>query len=241
MAVPAHVATVRFGTADGKVVRTVATVAGAGYRGRYAGAVRFASTSVGGYAEFGRFELLDGAGRVVYSEETDEDDLEVGFPRVGQPRRVAGRAGRPSLWQTNVRRGKDVDRCLSLTDGPAPGPRNNCQASRENRTVLLDASCATKRLSVGIAVLAGTRVFADTGGRFRRPVRLRRGLAVLTLPSSRPLRALTSCACGPGGASRSALRRVPSSAAGGSLHRCRSAPRFTDVRLESRPCPRTSR
>ena len=44
---------------------------------------------------------------------------------------------------------------------------------------------------VGIAVRAGTRVVVDAGRGYRRTVRLRRGLAVLTLPSGRPLRAVT--------------------------------------------------
>lgn len=190
LAVPARVAAIRIGTADGKVVRTVPTVAGAGYRGRYAGAVRFASAAIAGYADFGRYEYLDAAGTVVHSENQDEGD-ELVLPRIGAARRLAGREGRPSLWQTNARYGKLVDRCLALTDGPAPTPRANCQTSRAAETVLLDASCATKRLSAGIAVRPGTRVVADTGGKFRRAVRLRRGVGVLTLPAGRPLRALT--------------------------------------------------
>ena len=109
---------------------------------------------------------------------------------VGRARRVAGRAGAPSLWQTNVREVTDTKRCLSLTVGPAPGPTEDCQSTGSD-AVLLAASCATRRLSVGIAVRAGTRVVADTGGTTRRAVRLRRGKAVLTLPGARPLRSLT--------------------------------------------------
>ncbi len=191
LAVKAQVATVRVSTADGKVVRNIPTDPGTGYRGRYAGVVRFASASFANLAELARLELLDAAGKVLYSEASTEEETEIEAPRVGRARRIAGREGGPSLWQTNARYGKRVDRCLSLTAGPAPGPLEDCQASRADATVLLDASCVTKRLSAGIAVREGTRVLADTGRKARRPVRLRRGLAVLTLPATRPLRALT--------------------------------------------------
>jgi len=191
--VPASVAGVRFGTADGKVVRTVATSAGAEYRGRYAGRVRFAAASISGFAELARFELLDAAGTVVYDDNTEAGDGEDFFvlPRVGRARRIAGRAGGPSLWQTNAHYGELVDRCLALTQGLPPGPLDNCQTSGQNTTVLLEASCVTKRLSAGFVVRPGTRVFADTGRKLKRPVRLRRGVGVLTLPPGRPLRSLT--------------------------------------------------
>jgi hypothetical protein len=190
IAVPANAASVRFGTADGRVVRSVPTDAGAGYRGRYAGAVRFASGSIASFLELARFELLDAAGTVIYTDDTSSED-DIAMPRVGTARRVAGRADRPSLWQTIAHYGNAVDRCLSLTDGPPPTALDDCQTSRYNRTVLLDASCVTKRLSVAIAVRSGIRVVADTGSRYRRAVRLRRGLAVLTLPPGRGLRSLT--------------------------------------------------
>jgi hypothetical protein len=94
--------------------------------------------------------------------------------------------------QTNARFGTVfVDGCLALTQGLPPGPQDNCQISRQDTTVLLDASCVTQRLSVGIVALPGTRVFADTGGRIKPRVRLRRGVGVLTLPAGRPLRSLT--------------------------------------------------
>jgi hypothetical protein len=191
LAVPARVATVRLSSGDGKTVRSIPTVPDTGYRGRYAGKVRFASASIAGLAALTRLELLDAAGAVLYREGDSADDIVIGLPRVGRARRIAGRAGRPSLWQTNVRDDQTVDRCLSLTDGPAPGPKDNCQADRGNTTVLLDASCSTHRLSVGIAVRAGTRVVAETGTKARRAVRLHGGAAVLTLPGGRALRALT--------------------------------------------------
>ena len=192
VAVPALVASVRLSTKDRTTVRSVPTVPGAGYAGRYAGFVRFASAAVPGIEKLTRLELLDGTGRVLHTEGDGEDDIELPVPRVGAARRVAGRAGRPSLWQTTVRYGKGVDRCLSLTAGPAPGPKANCQTGRDPTTILLDVPCATHRLSAGIAVRAGTRVVAETGPvRRRRAVRLRNGVAVLTLPAGRSLRSLT--------------------------------------------------
>jgi len=184
-AVPSRVAALRFSSADGKLVRTVPTVAGEGYRGRYAGHVRFAAVSFSNPAAFTRLDLLDASGTVLLRDDEPSDTL-----RVGRPRRVAGRAGAPSLWQTNVRSGKLTKRCLSLTDA-APGPADNCQAARSDAAMLLDASCATHRLSVAIAVRNGTRVVLATGGSTRRPVRLRRGLGLLTLPGGRPLRSVT--------------------------------------------------
>ena len=190
LAVPAQVATLRLSSTDRKLVRSIPTDPGTGYSGRYAGRVRFAAISLANTAQLARLELLDAAGRVLFeaNDEPDEDDFTV--PRVGQARRVAGHAGAPSLWQTNVREGTDTKRCLSLTVGPAPGPTEDCQSTGSD-AVLLAASCATRRLSVGIAARAGTRVVADTGGTTRRAVRLRRGKAVLTLPGARPLRSLT--------------------------------------------------
>ena len=190
LAVPAQVATVRLSSADRKLVRSIPTDPGTGYRGRYAGRVRFATISLANTAQLTRLELLDAAGRVLFEESEEPDEENFILPRVGRARRVAGRAGAPSLWQTNVREGSDTKRCLSLTVGPAPGPTEDCQSTGSD-AVLLAASCATRRLSVGIAVRSGTRVVADTGGTTRRAVRLRRGKAVLTLPGARPLRSLT--------------------------------------------------
>lgn len=124
-----------------------------------------------------------------FDDSDKSDDSDFALPRVGQPRRVAGHPGAPSLWQTNVQ-GTLTKRCPGLTAGPAPGPTENCQSSGSG-AVLLDASRVTHRLSVGIAVRTGTCVVADTGGATRRAVRLRHRMAVLTLPGSRPLRSLT--------------------------------------------------
>ena len=90
VAVPASVVAIRFGTADGKVMRTVATDAGAAYRGRYAGAVRFAAASISGYAELARFELLDAGGAVVYREDADAGD-DRGGRSLGSIGRACGR------------------------------------------------------------------------------------------------------------------------------------------------------
>jgi hypothetical protein len=190
LAVPAQVATVRLSSTDGKVVRDIPTDPGSGYSGRYAGRVRFVAISLTNTAEFARSELLDAAGKVLFDSRDDTSEDVFTVPRVGQARRVAGRAGAPSLWQTNVRDGTLTERCLSLTAGPAPGPTENCQSTGSD-AVLLAASCVTHRLSVAIAVRAGTRVVADMGGATRRTVRLRRRMAILTVPGARPLRSLT--------------------------------------------------
>ena len=190
LAVPAQVATLRLSSADRKLARSIPTDPGTGYSGRYAGRVRFATISLANTAQLTRLELLDAAGRVLFEESEEPDEENFILPRVGRARRVAGRAGAPSLWQTNVREGSETKRCLSLTVGPAPGPTEDCQSTGSD-AVLVAASCATRRLSVGIAVRSGTRVVADTGGTTRRAVRLRRGKAVLTLPGARPLRSLT--------------------------------------------------
>jgi hypothetical protein len=189
-AVPAQVATLRLSSTDRKVERSFPTDPGSGYSGRYGGHVRFVALSLENAVPLTRFELLDAAGGVLYTRLASSDQDEFVVPRVGQARRVAGRAGAPSLWQTNVREGTRTKRCLSLTGGLVPAPTQNCQSTGSD-AVLLDASCVTHRLSVGIAVRAGTRVVADLGGVTRRTVRLRRRAAVLTLPSGRPLRSLT--------------------------------------------------
>jgi hypothetical protein len=190
LAVPAQVATVRLSSTDRKLVRSIPTDPGSGYSGRYAGHVRFVAISLANTARLTRLELLNAAGGVLFVDSEGPADDDVTVPRVGAARRVAGRAGAPSMWQTNVRQGTRTKRCLALTAGSAPGPTENCRSSGSD-AVLLDASCVTRRLSVGIAVRAGTRVVADTGSATRRTVRLRRGIALLTLPGARPLRSLT--------------------------------------------------
>jgi hypothetical protein len=62
---------------------------------------------------------------------------------------------------------------------------------RSGRSVLIDASCTTRRLTVAVAVPAGTRVLASTGGSRIRPIALRRGAGVLALPAGVGLRAMT--------------------------------------------------
>ena len=57
--------------------------------------------------------------------------------------------------------------------------------------MLLEASCVTHRLTVAVVAASGTRVRADAGASSARPLRLRNGVGLLTLPASRPLRALT--------------------------------------------------
>ena len=57
-------------------------------------------------------------------------------------------------------------------------------------SALLLASCATRRLTVAVALRAGTRVLADTGAA-PRSVRLREGLGLLTLAPGARLRSLT--------------------------------------------------
>ena len=191
VAVPVQVAAVRLSSADRKRTQTMPTVAGAEYRGRYAGHLRFASATLANSAELTRLELLDAAGNVLVDESADEEE-NLTVPTVGRSRRLAGRPGAPSLWQTNVRdAGGPAQHCLTLTAGPEPSPLDNCRATRETESVLLDASCVTHRLSVGFAVRPGTRVVAHTGGSMRRAVRLRRGYGVLTLAGTQPLRAVT--------------------------------------------------
>jgi hypothetical protein len=167
LAVPAQVATVRLSSTDRKVERSIPTDPGNGYSGRYAGRVRFVAMSLANTAQLTRLELLDAAGGVLFDDSDDPDEDDFFVPRVGEVRRVAGRANAPSMWQTDVRQDTLTKRCLALTAGPAPEPTANCQTTGSD-AVLLDASCVTHRLSVGIAVRAGTRVVADTGGATRR-------------------------------------------------------------------------
>jgi hypothetical protein len=186
IALPAPVAAVRVGTADGKIVRTIATVPAPGYKGIYAGRVRFAAATVGATSELDSLDLLDAAGNVLHSERDSASSPEDEVPRFAGRERVAGRAGHPSLWQTNFRAGKSRTRCLALTTGGSPSRAGRCQATRSSSSVLLHASCDSHRLTVAVTVAEGTRVRADG-----RAIRLRRGAGLLTLSSKRPLNALT--------------------------------------------------
>jgi hypothetical protein len=189
--VPAQVAAVRVGSLDGKVVRTIPTVPGTGYDGPYAGHVRFASATVGATSELNTIDLLDAAGTVLYHERDSPDDTDVSPPTVVSMRRVAGRSGQPSLWQTALRDDGSIERCLALTKGARPTRDGACETTRSAANILLDASCASHRLTVAVAVSAGTRVLADTGRAHARAIALHAGAGLLTLPSSRPLRSLT--------------------------------------------------
>jgi hypothetical protein len=194
MAVPARVAAIRLSNADRSVARTIPTVAGEAYTGRYAGYVRFAAVTVTNRSLLPRLELLDAAGiilHVVQEERGDGIPFEFSDPRVLSARRVAGRVGGPSLWQTTLRGGSETRRCLSVTAGPRPSEDDRCQATRSNAAVLLDASCVTHRLTVAVVAAPGTRVRAHVDGAAPRSLRLRNGVGLLTLPASKPLRSLT--------------------------------------------------
>jgi len=144
LALPARVATVRIAAPDAKVARDIPTVPGTGYSGRYAGHVRFASATVASERELARFELLDAAGNVLHRDnEPVPDDDALAEPTAGPPRRIAGRAGGPSLWQTKLRFSKQRMRCVALTTGRPPADSDNCQTIRGDGAVLLAASCST--------------------------------------------------------------------------------------------------
>ena len=111
-AVPARVATVRLSSADGKAVRDVATVAGDGYAGRYAGYVRFAAAAVADYEALTRLELLDGAGRVLHREDRIADPL--GWTRVrARSPRAAWPGGPASRRSGRRRRATATRRCAA--------------------------------------------------------------------------------------------------------------------------------
>lgn len=187
LAVPAEVATVRLTSADRRAARSIPTVAGDGYAGRYAGFVRFVAASGAGIRELPRVELLDAAGKILH----EADEKLFGTRRLVSARRVAGRMGSPSLWRTTLRDSDGTRRCLALTAGPRPSADDVCQATASSATALLHASCVTRRLTVAVSVRSGTRVLADVGTATPRRLRLRNGVGLLTLPASRPLRALT--------------------------------------------------
>ena len=145
LAVPANVALVRL-AGGGRTIAETATVAAPGYAGRYAGLVRFATLKVAEGESFGigRVDYLDAAGRLLYRDEASSS----GPPptvRVLPARRIAGRAGAPSLWQTTSVYGSQRVRCLQITPGPRPAGDALCTATPSAATVLLDASCTTHR------------------------------------------------------------------------------------------------
>ena len=194
LAVPARVATVRFPTPDGKAVQSIPTDPGADYTGRYAGRVRFAAATFARVAQLARLELLDAAGTVLFGfadQAAGEEEADLGGLRLARPRRVAGRAGSPSLWKTTGRFEDFTGRCFAITNGPAPTGDARCPYASDDAAILLDASCVPRRLSVAVVTRPGTRAFADVGLSNPRRLRLRNGIGLLTLPASRPLRTLT--------------------------------------------------
>ena len=195
LAVPAQVMTVRIPTPDGKGVLSIPTDPGADYTGRYAGRVRFAAAAVARPSQLARIELLDAAGGVLSGRlelaVAEEASSLLGVLRFARPRRVAGRAGSPSLWKTTARfQGLPV-RCLAMTDGAAPTGDARCAVASDGAAILLDASCLPRRLSVAVVTRPGTRAFAGVGTSKPRRLRLRNGIGLLTLPAARPLRTLT--------------------------------------------------
>lgn len=190
IAVPARVAAVRI-TGRGGGVRVLPSVDAAGYAGPYAGKVRFVGGN-GTISGFARTELLDAAGKVLHTDVDNSPEGTFDAPRAGTPQRRAGTPGRPSLWQTVLRTARTADVCLALTAGPPPGAGERCQAAGTVPfAALVSVPCATKRLSLGVVVPAGARVVVDTGRGSAQPLRLTRGAAVLTLPTSVALRSLT--------------------------------------------------
>ena len=189
LAVPATVATVRISGAGGMPTQDIATVAGTGYAGRYGGLVRFAAGTVAKTADLAGITYLDATGKVLFRDRPSADD-ETDTSRTFPARRIAGRAGAPSLWQTTTRFGSQRSDCLQLTSGRRPPNDETCATFRSNATVLLEASCATRRLTVAVAVTRGSRVFADTGDGPLRPITLRNGAGITTLAPGRPLRSV---------------------------------------------------
>ena len=188
LALPARVAAIRVGAPGGNGLREIPTVAAEGYVGAYAGRVRFAAGTVTAKSELDSLDLLDGAGTLLHRERSSPDDEPASGPRVVARQRIAGRPGRPSLWQTRYA-GSDSS-CLALTNGPRPARDAVCEDVRARSTVLLAASCVTHRLTVAVTPGAGTRVLAGTGGSRMRAIPLRRGAGLLTLPAARPLTSL---------------------------------------------------
>ena len=189
LAVPARVATVRIAGPGGRGTRDIATVPGDGYGGRYAGYVRFAAATVSSHHELSRIALLDEAGSVLHDGHENPTSGPIAVSQT-PARRIAGRTGGPSLWQTTARYAGRSTRCLALTAGPPPTGSSVCQAFRATASVLLDASCATRRLTIAIATAPGARVLADTGASGSRAVALRDGAGLLTLAPGSALRSL---------------------------------------------------
>jgi hypothetical protein len=210
LALPARVATVRLTSRDGKS-RDVPTVAADGYAGLYAGRVRFAVTAIAGHAGRERVALLDAAGRTLHVETSDSSLLDIRV-RDLPARRVAGRPGRPSVWQSGfVFKGRTT-RCVSLTAGPAPPADERCSVARgASPAILLDASCATHRLTVAVAAGAGTRAIARTSDGRDRRIALRRGVGVLTLARSLGVRSLSIVS--PGAKPRTVALHAPAGGA----------------------------
>lgn len=188
---PARVATLRIAGPGGKGTRDIPTLPGTGYAGPYAGYVRFAAASIADARELSRIAYLDASGTVLHAEHFTVSPDEIARPTFTAPRRIAGRAGASSLWQTTLRAGGQTLRCLALTSGAKPAQSDACQAPRSPTSVLLAAPCTTHRLTVAVAVAAGTRVFASTRASRVRPIRLRRGAGLLTLPAGTGLKTLT--------------------------------------------------
>jgi hypothetical protein len=188
---PARVATLRIAGPGGKGTRDIATLPGTGYAGPYAGYVRFAAASITDFRDLSRVEYLDASGTVLHAEHYDASSGDLVKPRFFAPRRIAGRAGGPSLWQSALRAGGATLHCLALTSGARPAREDACQTGRVSYSVLVGAACTTHRLTVAVAVAGGTRAFASTGASRARPIRLRGGAGLLTLPAGSGLRSLT--------------------------------------------------
>jgi len=174
-------------------VRAIPTIVAADYVGRYAGHVRFVVAPIAGHEELENVDYVDETGRVLYSEQPDIFDyLNSLSSRTYPAQRLFGGPGRPSLWQTATRLEGELSHCLTLTGGPAPpsgeGP---CEDRGPGLTVLLAASCASRRLTVAVAVPPGARVLARLSRGSDRRMALRGGAALLTLPPATGLRSLT--------------------------------------------------
>lgn len=191
VAVPAEVATVRVSGPRGRGTRDIPTVVPTGYGGRYAGRIRLAAAHLASLSALSAVTLLDAAGRVLYSDAEDAGSTSL-TPRVGPSRRIAGSAGRPSLWRTPITGDGSVSECLLVTAGgrPPAGPR--CAALRVGHepVAILSASCATHRLTVAVLVDAGEQVRAGVAGGRTLAVPLRAGAGLVTLRPTDALRSI---------------------------------------------------
>lgn len=186
LALPGDVATVRL-TDSGGAQREITTIAAESYAGVYAGRVRFAAATIAGPGGLARIDLLDAGGRILHTQRLSSSDSKV---RTLKARRVAGQVGRASLWLGGFRYGKTTSRCLTLTDGPAPMSFDCIESREDDVAVLLRASCATRRLTVGITAPRGSRVVAITGDDRSRAIAMRRGAGLLTLSPGSGLRSV---------------------------------------------------